>query len=159
MTLAASTARGLYLAGFCAGLAAGLRSQVAWLTVPLLALRAFQGLGTGRWGLGGLRAEGSGLSAEGSGSGALRLQPLALRLRPLALSLLLFLTGVAFWLVPLVIVSGGPAAYAHALFDQGAEDLGNIQMLWTRHGVRDVLDALYYALVAPWARGRSRPWR
>jgi hypothetical protein len=53
--------------------------------------------------------------------------------------------------VPLVVVSGGPAAYAHALFDQGAEDLGNIQMLWTRHGARDVLDALYYALVAPWA--------
>ena len=47
--------------------------------------------------------------------------------------------------------SGGPAAYWHALFDQGAEDLGNIQMLWTTHGARDVRDALYYAFVAPWA--------
>ena len=36
MTLAASSARGLAVAGFCAGLAAGLRSQVVWLTVPLL---------------------------------------------------------------------------------------------------------------------------
>ena len=62
-----------------------------------------------------------------------------------------FLAGALLWLVPLVMVSGGPAAYRHALFDQGAEDLGNIQMLWTRHGTRDVLDALYYAFVAPWA--------
>ena len=53
--------------------------------------------------------------------------------------------------MPLVILTGGPAAYWHALFDQGAEDLGNIQMLWTTHGVRDVRDALYYAFVAPWA--------
>ena len=50
-----------------------------------------------------------------------------------------------------MLLSGGPAAYWHALFDQGAEDLGNIQMLWTRHGARDVSDALYYAFVAPWA--------
>ena len=58
---------------------------------------------------------------------------------------------LVLWFVPLVIVSGGPTAYWHALFDQGAEDLGNIQMLWTRHGARDVSDALYYAFVAPWA--------
>ncbi len=45
----------------------------------------------------------------------------------------------------------GRPPYWHALFDQGAEDLGNIQMLWTRHGARDVRDALYYAFVAPWA--------
>jgi hypothetical protein len=152
MTLAASTARGLFLAGFCAGLAAGLRSQVAWLTVPLLALRAFQGLGAGDWGL-------------GAGSAVIGSEPLPPSPQPLAPSTKLlapspqsllpvvaaFVAGILVWLVPLVIISGGPAAYTHAVFDQGAEDLGNIQMLWTRHGARDVVDALYYALAAPWA--------
>jgi hypothetical protein len=55
------------------------------------------------------------------------------------------------WAVPLVLLTGGLRGYWHALFDQGAEDLGNIQMLWTHHGIRDVVDALYYAFVAPWA--------
>ena len=41
MTLSASSVRALAVAGFAAGVAAGLRSQVAWLTVPLLALRMF----------------------------------------------------------------------------------------------------------------------
>jgi len=62
-----------------------------------------------------------------------------------------FVTGVLLWLIPLVVISGGPAAYWHALSNQGAEDLGNITMLWTRHDVRTAIDALYYALVAPWA--------
>jgi len=53
--------------------------------------------------------------------------------------------------VPLLVVSGGPLAYWRALFNQGAEDLGNIQMLWTAHGARDLADALYFAFVAPWA--------
>jgi hypothetical protein len=128
MTLGAAGSRGLAMAAFGAGLAAGLRSQVAWLTVPLL---MFQGL----------RAQGSGLKRSG-GSEALSPQFLALSL---------FAVGILVWFVPLVLLSGGPTAYWHALFDQGAEDLGNIQMLWTRHGARDVSDALYYAFVAPWA--------
>ena len=130
MTLAAGSARALAIAAFCAGLAAGIRSQVAWLTVPLLIVA-------------GLRAAGSGLKRN-SGSEALAPQPLAL----MALA---FAAGALLWFVPLLIVSGGPAAYWHALFDQGAEDLGNIQMLWTKHGARDVADALYYAFAAPWA--------
>jgi hypothetical protein len=138
MTLGAAGARGLAMAGFCAGLASGLRSQVVWLTVPLLLLQ-------------GLRAQGSGLG-PGDRSEALSPQPLALSSsQPLALMALAFGTGAVLWFAPLIIVSGGPTAYWHALFDQGAEDLGNIQMLWTRHGARDVVDALYYALVAPWA--------
>jgi hypothetical protein len=59
--------------------------------------------------------------------------------------------GILVWFVPLVIVTGGPSAYWHALMDQGAEDLGNIQMLWNNHGARDLRDAAYYAFVAPWA--------
>ncbi len=132
LTLAASSARGLAVAGVCAGLAAGLRSQVVWLTVPLLTLRA---QGARAWGWG---------SAEPTDRPAPSPKPLA----PV---LAAFVIGIAIWFVPLVIVSGGPAQYWHALFDQGAEDLGNIQMLWTRHGLRDVLAALYYAFVAPWA--------
>ena len=130
MTLAATSPRGLAIAAFCAGLATGLRSQVAWLTLPLLILQ-------------GLRVQGAGLKRTGTSS--------ALSLQPLALSLTLFVAGVLLWFVPLVLVSGGPSAYWHALFDQGAEDFGNIQMLWTMHRARDVQDALYYAFVAPWA--------
>jgi hypothetical protein len=61
------------------------------------------------------------------------------------------MAGVAFWFVPLVAITGGPRAYWHALVDQGAEDFGNIQMLWTTHNARAVADALYFAFVAPWA--------
>ncbi len=136
MTLTAADTRALALVAFFAGLATGIRSQVAWLTVPLL---IFQ------W----LRAQGSGRTSQGLGLGA---QGLGLkRFKALALLLALFAVGVLVWFIPLVIVSGGPAAYWHALFDQGSEDLGNIQMLWRNHGRRDVLDAFYYAFVAPWA--------
>jgi hypothetical protein len=58
LTLGASGGRDLAIAAFCAGLAAGLRSQVIWLTVPLLALRASEGLGIRGWGLEGQRASG-----------------------------------------------------------------------------------------------------
>ena len=50
MTLAATTTREFALAAFAAGLASGIRSQVAWLTLPLLIVR-----GLGGWGTGGLR--------------------------------------------------------------------------------------------------------
>ncbi|HEX3646116.1 MAG TPA: hypothetical protein VHT95_10940 [Vicinamibacterales bacterium] len=129
MALGAADPRSLAIAAFCAGLAAGLRSQVIWLTVPLLIVK-----GLGPWGLG---------PAERPGQPASRPQFPAL--------VMALLTGIAVWFVPLVILTGGPTAYWHALSDQGAEDLGSIQMLWTRHGMRDVSEALYYAFVAPWA--------
>ena len=121
MTLGAVGTRGLAIAAGCAGLAAGLRSQVVWLTAPLLIMR--------------------GLSAPTSSP----------RPRVTAIALLGFIAGLLLWFLPLVVISGGPAAYGRALSDQGAEDFGNIQMLWNVHGARDVLDALYYAFVAPWA--------
>ena len=122
MTLSATSVRAVTLAGFCAGLATGVRSQVAWLTVPLLVLRVVQGQP----------------KTERSPAAAARV-------------LAAFVAGALVWAVPLVVASGGPEAYWHVLFDQGAEDLGNIQMLWTRHDPRAVVDALYYAFVAPWA--------
>ncbi len=130
MTLSASSPRALAAAAFAAGVAAGLRSQVVWLTVPLLIAR---GLGAGGWGL---------------SRGAERPAPSP---KPLIPILLAYVAGALVWAVPLVVASGGPSAYWHALFDQGAEDLGNIQMLWTRHDPRALMDALYYAFVAPWA--------
>jgi hypothetical protein len=130
MTLRTAGARGLAMAGFCAGLAAGIRSQVVWLTVPLLML---QGLGSRRWEL---------------AAGTKQRAPSTKLLVPV---LAAFVTGAAVWFLPLVIISRGPSAYWHALMNQGAEDLGNIQMLWTMHRVIDVRDALYYAFVSPWA--------
>jgi hypothetical protein len=136
LTLGATTARGLCAAAFAAGLATGIRSQVAWLTVPLLLAKGLGTRGLGDWGTRSPHVP-SPQSPAGSA------QPLA----PAAA----FLAGLLAWAIPLVLLTGGPAGYWHALFDQGAEDLGNIQMLWTRHGVRDIADALYYAFVAPWA--------
>jgi hypothetical protein len=156
MTLAANSTRALAMAAFGAGLAAGLRSQVIWLTVPLLILAGLRA----RENAAGLRARGSGLEealraqasglTRSGGSEALSPQPSALTLT-LTLMALAFGAGALLWFVPLLIVSGGPSAYWHALFAQGAEDLGNIQMLSTMHGVRDVLNGLYYAFAAPWA--------
>jgi hypothetical protein len=116
LILRASGERALIIAGFLAGLAAGLRSQVVWLTVPLLVVAA--------------------LGAGGSG--------LAVR------SLSAVLAGGLVWFVPLVVVTGGPAAYWHALFDQGADDLSHVEMLLTRHDRGAWVDAMYHAFVAPW---------
>ncbi len=62
-----------------------------------------------------------------------------------------FAVGGLAWTVPLVLLSGGPAAYLRAVAHQGAEDLSGIQMLWTTPTAREVAVALYYAFVAPWA--------
>lgn len=141
LTLGAATSRGLYVASLCAGLATGLRSQVAWLTVPLLLWRVT----LHHRGHEGHR--GQTFSVQDSSSVSSVSSVVARFLSVMAS----FIAGTLLWAVPLILITGGPAAYWHALFDQGAEDLGNIQMLWTRHGARDVADALYYAFAAPWA--------
>jgi hypothetical protein len=119
VTLTATSTKGLVVATFLAALATGLRSQVAWLTAPLL-LVAF-----------------------------VRHRPVEWR----HAAVNVFVAGVAgtaVWAVPLVLLSGGPTAYWRALFAQGAEDLSGIRMLWTTPTPRALIDALYYALVAPW---------
>jgi hypothetical protein len=132
-TLAAGTRRGLAVAAFCAGLATGIRSQIAWLTLPLLAVKMLDARAWMPWELDGAERQ---------------LAPGIQRRASIAIA---FLAGVLVWFIPLVAVSGGPSAYWHALSDQGAEDFGNIQMLWTTHTVRAVAEALYYTFVAPWA--------
>jgi hypothetical protein len=120
LILGATTRRGWIVAAFLAGFAAGLRSQVLWLTVPLLVVQALRRAIAG--------------------------------LKPRATDLLLaFLAGILAWAIPLVILSGGPAEYARAVFTQGAEDLGGVEMLWTTRTPRQLLVALNSALVAPWA--------
>ncbi len=136
MTLGATSATGLTIAAFCAGVAAGLRSQVVWLTVPLVLYKALHRGGRGGHG-------GSHTTPNDSYS----VSPVS----SVVASLAAFLAGTLLWFLPLVILSGGLAAYWHALFDQGAADLGNIQMLWTMHRLRDVREAMYFAFVAPWA--------
>jgi hypothetical protein len=144
LTLGAITTRGLCVAAFSAGLATGIRSQVAWLTVPLLLARGLgtRGLGT---------ASPPVPSPQSPAASPEPRAPTSVAASPQLAPTASFLAGVLVWAFPLVMLTGGPGGYWHALFDQGAEDLGNIQMLWTRHGVRDIADALYYAFVAPWA--------
>jgi hypothetical protein len=111
---------GLAVAACLAGAATGVRSQVAWLTMPLLLL-------------------------------AITWKPQRERIVAAATCTITFLAGVLVWAVPLVWLSGGPRAYWAALFNQGAEDLAGIQMLWTTPTPRVFVSALYYAFVAPWA--------
>ena len=120
LTLSATTTGGAIAAAFCSALAIGIRSQAAWLTLPLLILVILR-------------------------------VPFAQRGRVAGAAVVAFIAGCAVWAVPLVALTGGPAAYWRAVFDQGAEDLTGIQMLWTTPTVRQFASALYYALVAPWA--------
>ena len=120
LTLAAATESTLMVAGFLAALAAGIRSQVVWLTVPLLAWR---------------------LLTEPAG----RRGRLAVRV------LAAFVAGGLVWGVPLVALTGGPAAYWRVLFAQGAEDLSGVRMLWTTPTLQELVAALNYAFLAPWA--------
>ena len=145
LTIGASTIQSLSVAAFCAGLATGIRSQVFWLTAPLIAAMSWR-VGARGSRLAVTRASATSPQPSAPAVSAVRAAGLK-SLAPAAF----FIAGVLVWAIPLVVVTGGPAAYWHALFDQGTEDLGNIQMLWTRHGVRDVADALYYAFIAPWA--------
>jgi len=127
LTLSASSDRALAAAAFCAGLAAGIRSQVVWLTVPLLAFRLF-------------RDSPSASQASSMVRAGAALEP----------PLLAYGGGVLVWAVPLVVLSGGPAAYLRALTSQGTEDFTGVQMLLTSPGVRELLNASYYTLIAPW---------
>jgi hypothetical protein len=120
MTLSATTGSGLVLAAFGAGLATGIRSQVAWLTVPLLVLAIARHCGDRR-------------------------------IQMMRRATLGLVAGSLLWLVPLIWLTGGPSAYWRALFNQGAEDLTGVRMLWTTPTLRQFLFALYNAFVSPWA--------
>jgi len=117
LTMRATSPAGFAAAAFCAGMAAGIRSQVVWLTLPLLAAALFAQR----------RDRSRSLSAAIGG---------------------VMLGGLA-WGVPLVLLSGGPAAYIRALTSQGAEDFTGVAMLVTQPSPRLLLSALYASFVAP----------
>jgi hypothetical protein len=116
LTLAAATPASLAIAAFLAGFATGLRSQVAWLTVPLIVLAIVR-----------LRRRGTAPFSAAA-----------------------FAVGGLLWGVPLVVLTG-PRAYWHAIFDQGAEDLTGVQMLWTTPTGHQLVAALHREFVAPWS--------
>ncbi len=120
LTLTATGPARLAVASFLAAFATGLRSQVAWLTVPLIVLTIAR-------------------------------RPTGVRARGALQSAAAFVLGGLAWGVPLVALNGGPRAYWHAVFDQGAEDLTGVQMLWTTPTLHQLGAALYRELVAPWA--------
>jgi hypothetical protein len=126
LTLRARTPPMLALAAFLAGAAVGIRSQVFWLTLPLIALR------------------GRGIFPRTPG----RRLPTPLKFPTPLFGLVM---GIFVWFIPLLAVSGGPVGYWRAVSAQGEADLSGITMLWTSPGVRELIDAFYFAFVAPWA--------
>lgn len=130
--LAASGSLTFLAAAFCAGLAAGIRSQVVWLTVPLLIVRLITDRSAPRVDHGG---------RGGRGSSAVKNISLAAA----------YVCGVLVWAVPLVAMSGGPAAYVRAVSRQGTEDLTGVRMLATSPTMSTLVSALYHSFVAPWA--------
>jgi hypothetical protein len=111
--------RVLVAGALVAGLAIGIRSQTAVLTLPLLAF-------------------------------VLLMRDGALPLRRRLAALGAFAMGVIAWGVPLLIVSGGPAAYLQALGAQAGEDFGGVVMLWTHRTPRVAAFALVNSFVWPW---------
>jgi len=116
----AATGRLIVLAAFAAGLAIGLRTQTAWLTLPLLVL----------------------VIADRAGRGAAA---------AIVGSAVTFTTGVLCWALPLVIVTGGPAAYWRAIASQAGEDLEGVDMLFTStRPVWRLAMNLLQTFVLPW---------
>lgn len=59
--------------------------------------------------------------------------------------------GTAAWLVPLVVASGGPAAYYSALTAQAGEDWSGVDLLAANFGLRRLALALYDTAIRHWA--------
>ena len=67
-------------------------------------------------------------------------------------SAMTFTAGLLAWLVPLVVVSGGPTAYWRALTSQAGEDFEGVDMLLTSvQPVRRLAVNLFETFVLPWA--------
>jgi hypothetical protein len=111
-----ATRRQLAAAAALAGLAVGIRSQTAVLTMPFL-LIAIARRRNPRTAVGAVAA---------------------------------FAIGVLAWAIPLIVASGGPSAYMHALTFQAGADFTGIEMLWTHHRARAVVNAVLNTFVWPW---------
>ncbi len=110
-------------AGAWAGLAVGFRSQVMWLTLPLLAAVAL-------WYLRAAHRRAAAALSVGAVLGALG------------------------WAVPMVALSGGPAAYLAALRSQAGDDFDGVPMLVLDPSPGRLLTAVADSFVQPW----TTPW-
>jgi hypothetical protein len=59
--------------------------------------------------------------------------------------------GVLAWAIPLIVASGGPTQYLHALGAQAGEDFSGVVMLWTHRTPRVAVSALVNTFVWPWS--------
>jgi hypothetical protein len=130
--------RRLVAAALLAGLAIGVRSQTALLTLPVLAL--------------GMARAPAVRPASALGDGRERR-----RARTALLALGAFAAGVVVWAVPMIVASGGPGAYLQALGSQAGEDFAGVTMLWThlnpadpKGAARLIAAALANTFVWPW---------
>jgi hypothetical protein len=58
--------------------------------------------------------------------------------------------GVALWLVPLFVLTGGPAGYLAAVSAQAGEDIAGVDLLATNFTLRRLAIALLHTFVYPW---------
>jgi hypothetical protein len=58
--------------------------------------------------------------------------------------------GVLAWAVPLVVATGGPTRYLHAVFEQAGEDFSGVDMFLNYPGIRRMLLGLVHTFVLPW---------
>jgi hypothetical protein len=121
--------RRLVQGAFIAGLAAGIRVQTVWLTLPLMVFVIIELL----------------RSVRGAGP----VGPAEIRrftLRPIAA----LAVGALIWAAPLVMDSGGIDGYLRALGTQAGEDFAWVNMLWLEPTPRRLMFALYETFVLPW---------
>jgi hypothetical protein len=62
-----------------------------------------------------------------------------------------FVVGTSLWTLPLVIASGGPAAYYTALTSQAGEDWSGVGLLATNVSLRRLAFAVYDTMIRHWA--------
>jgi hypothetical protein len=118
------SARRLAGGALLAGLAIGIRSQTAVLTVPYLVYVAWP-----------RRHPSTGLTTS---------------VGALAGAAAAFITGGLLWGIPLLAASGGLTPYLHALNFQAGADFEGVVMLWTHHTKGDLLTAFLNTFVWPW---------
>jgi hypothetical protein len=85
---------------------------------------------------------------------ALLLPGTAIAFRDRAIALGSALAGGLVWAVPLVVASGGLAAYLSALGSQAGEDFSGVVILWTMRSARLAAQALIHTFLWPW----GPPW-
>jgi hypothetical protein len=117
----------LVAGAFLAGVSVGFRSQMAALTLPMLAFALWSRM------------------SLFSSSENRDLTP-----RRFLIVLAAAAAGVAVWGVPLIVASGGLTGYLHALGSQADEDLTGVVMLWTHRSARVAAFAVLHTFVLPW---------